>query len=286
LFIALTHGNEYAGLPALNALCRYFAAGVLAPAASIGFLLGNVDAARRGTRFVERDLNRTFGRSQRDTVDDRRARDMEPVMARARYSLDLHQTIEPSEAPFFVFNYMASSLQLAHVISQDTPVVTHWGRPFSATTAGGCTSDEFIQQAGGVALSIELGQKGFGLYQIAAGVRVCLETIAAIDGVLRGAPLPAVQACANPIYTWAHIVPYPDGDVRLDAGLRNFQPIRAGERLGMHDGAPIVADESGLLLFPKYRRSESEPKPGELYRLLRQPALSELGKGDCLVPQP
>ena len=286
LFIALTHGNEYAGLPALNALCRYFAAGVLAPAATIGFLLGNVDAARRGTRFVERDLNRTFGRSQRDTVDDRRARDMEPVMARARYSLDLHQTIEPSEAPFFVFNYMASSLQLAHVIASDTPVVTHWGRPFSATAAGGCTSDEFIQQAGGVALSIELGQKGFGLYQIAAGVRVCLETIAAIDGVLRGAPLPPVHACANPIYTWAHIVPYPDGDVRLDAGLRNFQPIRAGERLGVHDGAPIVAGSGGLLLFPKYRHSESEPKPGELYRLLRQPALSELGKGDCLVPQP
>lgn len=117
-------------------------------------------------------------------------------------------------------------------------------------------------------------------------MRVCLETIAAIDGVLRGAPLPPVHACANPIYTWAHIVPYPDGDVRLDAGLRNFQPIRAGERLGVHDGAPIVADESGLLLFPKYRRSEAEPKPGELYRLLRQPALSELGIGDCLVPQP
>ena len=285
LFIALTHGNEYAGLPVLNALCRYVDAGVLAPPSSIGFLLGNVDAARRGTRFVERDLNRTFGRTGRGTADDRRAREMEPMMMRARFCVDLHQTIEPSEAPFFVFNYQPTSLQLAQAIAPDTPVVTHWGRPFSAASAGGCTSDEFIQRADGVALSIELGQKGFGLYQIAAGVRVCLDTIATVGGIVHGAPLPPVDACTNPIYTWAHIVPYPDGAVRLDAGLRNFQPIRAGDRLGTWDGAPLVADTSGLLLFPKYRRSESEPKPAELYRVLRQPALSELGKGDCLIPQ-
>ncbi|WAS58712.1 succinylglutamate desuccinylase/aspartoacylase family protein [Burkholderia ambifaria] len=285
LFIALTHGNEYAGLPVLNALCRYVEAGVLAPSVSIGFLLGNVDAARRGTRFVERDLNRTFGRAGRDTADDRRAREMEPVMRRARFCVDLHQTIEPSEAPFFVFNYHPTSLQLAHAIAPDTPVVTHWGRPFSSASAGGCTSDEFIQQGDGVALSIELGQKGFGLYQIAAGVRVCLDAITTVSAVVHGASLPPVDACANPIYTWAHIVPYPDGEVRLDAGLRNFQPIRAGDRLGTRDGTPLVAGTSGLLLFPKYRRSESEPKPAELYRLLRQPALSELGKGDCLMPQ-
>ncbi|WP_244135593.1 succinylglutamate desuccinylase/aspartoacylase domain-containing protein [Burkholderia seminalis] len=285
LFIALTHGNEYAGLPVLNALCRYVEAGVLTPPSSIGFLLGNVDAARQGARFVERDLNRTFGRAGRDTADDRRAREMEPMMTRARFCVDLHQTIEPSEAPFFVFNYQPTSLQLAHAIAPDTPVVTHWGRPFSAAPAGGCTSDEFVQQAGGVALSIELGQKGFGLYQIAAGVRVCLDAITTVGGVIRGAALPPVDACSNPIYTWAHIVPYPDGEVRLDAGLRNFQPVHVGDRLGIRDGAPLVAGTSGLLLFPKYRRSESEPKPAELYRVLRQPTFSELGKGDCLTPQ-
>jgi succinylglutamate desuccinylase len=285
LLIALTHGNEYAGLPVLNALCRYVEAGVLTPPSSIGFLLGNIDAARRGTRFVERDLNRTFGRTGRDTADDRRAREMEPMMTRARFCVDLHQTIEPSEAPFFVFNYQPASLQLAHAISPNTPVVTHWGRPFSATSAGGCTSDEFIQQADGVALSIELGQKGFGLYHIAAGVRVCLDAITTVSGVVHGASLPPIDACANPVYTWAHIVPYPDGDVRLDAGLKNFQPIRAGDRLGTRDSEPLIAAAGGLLLFPKYRRSESEPKPAELYRVLRQPALSELGKGDCLMPQ-
>ncbi len=285
LFMALTHGNEYAGLPVLNALCRYLSSGALAPASSIGFLLGNLDAARAGTRFVERDLNRTFGRVQSDTADDRRARELEPSMARARYCVDLHQTIEPSDSPFFVFNYQESSLRLAHAVAPDVPVVTHWGRPFSDASSGGCTSDEFIQRAGGVALSIELGQKGFGLYQIAAGVRVCLEAIAAVDGIGGGMPLAPLSACANPIYTWAVIVPYPDGEVRLDAGLRNFQPVRTGQRLGLRDGAPLVAAKNGLLLFPKYRYSESEPKPAELYRVLRQPVLSELGQGDCLVPR-
>lgn len=285
LFTALVHGNEVGSLAVLNAICEYLGQGVVASSSSIGFLLCNLEAARRGVRSVQHDFNRSFCRSACETADERRLREIEAILGRARYSLDLHQTIEPSDAPFFVFAYHDASLRFAHAVSPETPVVTYWGRAFSGSgDAAGCTSNEFSHRAGGVGISIELGQKGFGLYEIAAGIRICLQTIAAVDALGRGVALPSRAECANPVYTWSAIVPYPAGDVRLERGLKNFQPIASRQRLGTHDGAPLVAERSGLLLFPKYVHSKTEPKPAELYRLLRRPAPSELGQGDCLAP--
>ncbi|HEY0523712.1 MAG TPA: succinylglutamate desuccinylase/aspartoacylase family protein [Stellaceae bacterium] len=284
VFMALNHGNEYGGLPVVNAVCDYIRKGTISPRIAIGFILGNVDAAINGRRFIERDMNRSFNRGVAETVEDRRAREVEKLLKRTQYFVDLHQTIEPSELPFFVFTYQESSLRFAQAIAPNLPVVTHWGRPFSSADDS-FTSDEFVNRCGGVGLSIELGQKGFGVYQIAAGIKVCLDAITAVTAALAdGAEFPLVGEAANPIYTWGDVVPYPAGRVVLDGGLTNFQPIRQGQRLGLHEGKPILAAKAGLMLFPKYVRSESEPRPAELYRLLRRPSLSELGRGDCLVP--
>lgn len=285
LFMALVHGNEVGGLAVVNAICGYLAQGLLAPASSLGFVLCNVAAARQGTRFVQRDLNRSFGESAPETHEQRRAQELKPILRRARYCVDLHQTIEPSDLPFFAFAYQEATMRFAHAVSPESPVVTYWGRKFSQASGADCTSGEFMDEAGTIGLSFELGQKGFGAYEIAVGVRACLQAIAAVDGLGRGVPLPPLTDRANPLYTWSAIVPYPAGDVRLETGLKNFQPVAPGQLLGTHDGAPLLAERGGLLLFPKYRHSTTEPKPAELYRLLRRPALSELGQGDCLAPR-
>ncbi len=282
LLMALTHGNEFGGLLVLNALCALMESGQVTPSISIGMVVCNVAAARRGMRQVERDLNRSFGRTEMATAEDRRARELEPIMRVARYCVDLHQTIEPSHTPFFVFAYEPMSLRFAHGIFPEVPVVTHWGRPFSMASSGGYTSDEFIQHQGGVAVGIELGQKGDDIYQVAAGVGVCLRAMAVVAAAADGGALPVLSDGLNPIYTWSDIVPYPDTQVRLNPGLKNFQPIEAGQALGVRSDGAVLAPRSGYLLFPKYVHSELEPKPAELYRLLRRTRLSELGQGDCM----
>jgi succinylglutamate desuccinylase len=283
LLMALTHGNEFGGLLVLNALCALLESGQVTPSISVGLVLCNVAAARRQMRQVDRDLNRTFGRVEGETLEDRRAREVEPMMRRARFSVDFHQTIEPSHTPFLVFAYEPLSLRFARGILPRAPVVTHWGRPFSGGSNGGCTSDEFIHRQGGVAVSVELGQKGDDVYQVAVGLSVCLHAMTVISVVDGGGELPPLSDELNPIYTWGDIVPYPDGHVLLEPGLTNFQPIQAGQRLGALAGDAVLAPSSGYLLFPKYVGSSTEPRPAELYRLLRRASLSELGRGDCLT---
>jgi succinylglutamate desuccinylase len=283
LLMALTHGNEFGGLLVLNALCALLESGQVTPSISIGLMLCNVAAARRQVRQIERDLNRTFGRIEGETLEDCRAREVEPIMRRARFSVDFHQTIEPSHMPFLVLAYEPMSLRFAHGILPGAPIVTHWGRPFSGESNGGCTSDEFIHRQGGIAVNVELGQKGADVYQVAVGLSVCLHAMAAVSVVNGGGALPPLSDELNPIYTWGDIVPYPDGHVLLEPGLTNFQLIQAGQRLGALAGDAILAPSSGYLLFPKYVGSSTEPRPAELYRLLRRASLDELGRGDCLT---
>lgn len=273
LLMALVHGNEVGGLLVLNAVCELLASGLVAPAVSVGMVACNVAAARRGVRHVERDLNRCFGRRGTGTAEDRRARELEPLMRSARHVVDLHQTIEPLHTPFFVFDYMPASLRFAHAIFPQLPVVTH-----AAPRGGdGCTGYEYVHREGGIVVGVELGQMGTDLYQVSLGTAVCLRAMAlAAAAAADSEALPPLDAVTNPLYTWGDIVPYPAARVALRPGLANFQRVEAGEVLGEQAGSPVLAARSGWLLFPKYVHSELEPRPAELYRLMRRTHLDEL----------
>jgi succinylglutamate desuccinylase len=279
LLLALVHGDEYAGLSVLNTICRHLEAGVIDQTVTIAFLLGNVEAARAGRRFLDRDLNRSFARAQTDTHEDRRAREIERVLVRTRYCLDLHQTIEPSGTPFFVFAYSEQDLRFARAVGAGLPVVTYPSGKFSELTKG-LTLGEFHPRVGGVGVAVELGQKGFGFYSEAAGLKLALNAISTVKSLAAGGELPELSETANPLYTWQAVVPYPVGEVVLEEGLVNFQPIARGQRLGMNGRQPIEAPASGILLFPKYIRSPDEPRPAELYRLLRRVPLAEMEAGE------
>lgn len=275
LLLALVHGDEYAGLPVLNEVCRLLDAGLLRQTVTIAFLLGNVEAARAGRRFLDRDLNRSFARSRTDTREDRRARELERVLERARFCLDLHQTIEPSGTPFFVFSFGERDMRFAQAVGPGLPAVTFPRGTFSELSSG-LTLGEFHAGIGGVDIAVELGQKGFGFYSEAAGLKLVLNAVEAVQALAGGTDLPAPSDAANPLYTWKSIVPYPAGEVALTEGLVNFQTITRGQHLGTNDGRPILAPTDGTLLFPKYVRLPDEPRPAELYRLLRRVPLAEM----------
>ncbi|MCM5703304.1 succinylglutamate desuccinylase [Larsenimonas salina] len=100
------HGNETAPMELLDRLLRAIAEDKLIPAGPILIVLGNPEAIRHGTRYVEVDLNRQFNAThQGPLAEHRRAKVIEQTVEafysdheqhRRRYHIDMHTAIRAS----------------------------------------------------------------------------------------------------------------------------------------------------------------------------------------------
>ena len=268
---AITHGNEVGGILSLIECLRLLQGGTLRPQVTLGFVLGNPAGAMANRRFLETDMNRSFG-SAGTSLEGQRARHLESILKQTEYFLDFHQTIEQSAQPFFIFPYTASGLAFARAAHSDVSVVTHWGQTFSLD---GMCSDEFVNYSGGTGITIELGKKGFDPYQTSVGLQAILGSIQYVQQKLSAQYEPADQV--SPLYTWKAIELYEEG-MELNEGLYNFQPVIKGEIIGVHGQKPLRSRESGWLLFPKYHRDRLAPRPREIYRVAKRIEAPDLGK--------
>lgn len=271
--MGLTHGNEVAGIAALTDWLRSVAYHTSFPSVPIAVVLGNVRAARLNQRFCDRDLNRSFNRQETKTWEDQRARELERILSRTSFLIDLHQTISPSVSPFFIFPYTLESFSWAREINHRLPIVTHWGAPFSAD---GCCTDEYVNGCGGIGLTIELGQNGFNPALVAVGTFSIEQAVITATRRLKkeAALFPPSEA---EIYTWAASLPYPKDGEGLRPGYINFQDVKKGERLGGADATPILSPSDGKILFPKYPHPGSA-LPAEVCRIIRRIESEELGR--------
>lgn len=269
--MAVTHGDEVAGLAVLNEVVEFLRAGFAPLRGGLALLLGNYPAVLQGTRYVRRDLNRSFALQEVAGEMDEvaRARSLAKVLRRTKFFIDFHQTTEHSTSCFGIFPFQHRSFAFAQLVQGELPVVTRFSGRFSQD---GMCSDEFVQEQGKVGITIELGQKGFDPTQIACGVLIALR---ALRGVNNAASLDDVVV-TTPLYTFGQVVTYPpSGEVRLVEGLYNFKQVAGGEHLGAIDGKAVVAEEDGAVLFPKYRFDRVRP-PHELCYILRRVVAEDL----------
>lgn len=273
--MGLTHGNEVAGVSVLNGILAHVLAGTLTLTRPLLLILGNPWAARENKRFLDRDLNRSFRAARRDSREARRASELEPLLAATSFLVDFHQVTRPCDRSFFIFPFRRASYEFAKAIAPWQTIVTHWKGSFSAE--GMCT-DEFVNDAGGVGISLELGQNGFDQYQIAVGIQCALWALHAIADSSGNAE-PATRWRLNgteraDLFTWAGVMPWPDaGIVTLVPGLDNFSRVEQGQRVGDVDGLPLVCPFAGQVLFAKYlspdQQRQQPSRPTELMRVMR-----------------
>lgn len=268
--VAGVHGNEPAGVEGVRRALRGMeAAGGLA-AGEVVALVGNRTALERGVRFVDTDLNRIWGGdevraadpSSREAVEVREARELaaalEAVVRRSRGRirvLDLHTTSSDG-GTFTVASHSPGSRRFAGRFR--LPVVLGLGERL-----GGTLLDE-VERRGWIGAVLEGGRHDDPASVRRAEAAVWLAASAA--GVLprRGRPVRRVGRAGRRLarageglpevveVRHRHAVTESDA-LHLDPGLRNFRPIRAGERLGYCQGYPIHAPEDGLLLMPLYQ---------------------------------
>lgn len=270
---AATHGNEVGGIDVLIAFLDLLRAGLVTPPFPMAFSIGNPAGVIADRRFVERDLNRSFGGSARAYEEEKRARALEPLLEQSALFVDFHQTIEPSHRPFFIFPFTKASFDFACALHEQIPIVTHWGLSFSKD---GMCSDEYVNHRGGTGLTLELGQKGFDAYHSGVGLQVALSAVQYAMGLFAGSE--EKQPVTDPeLYTWRSVIPYEEG-MRLCEGLVNFQDIAPGDEVGTHGGEALRAPAAGWIMFPKYPRDPLAAPPKELYRIIKRIAVSDLGQ--------
>lgn len=260
--MALTHGDETAGIVVLNTVVEFLLAGCPPLPGGLALLLGNYPAALQGQRYVQRDLNRCFDapHSAQDG-EAQRARAIAAVISKTQFFIDFHQTTTRSPHCFGIFPFQRQSLEFAQLVNCGQPAVCRFGGRFSQD---GMCSDEFVQEQGNVAITIELGQKGFDPYQIAQGVLVALRALI----LLKSPPKLGCSKIDIPVYDFQQTIMSPaSGDAQLVEGLFNFKKVARNEQLAVIDGKAVLAQDAGVILFPKYSFVKGNP-PSELCHVL------------------
>lgn len=95
LVLGGTHGNEQLGVNLVKSLNER-------PIDGVDCLIANPKATKRGIRFVESDLNRSFGNQLQQSYEVRRAQELVKKLAQYDVVLDFHNTETPNNNCCFV----------------------------------------------------------------------------------------------------------------------------------------------------------------------------------------
>ncbi len=193
---ALTHGNEYCGAIALDWLLRENQRARLAPQAGRLILaFANVAAYARfdfddpvASRCIDEDLNRVWADATlfgpRDSIELRRARELQPFVDRADFLLDIHSMHELCR-PIMVCGMADKHLELARKVGLPADLLIDTGHPagLRMRDRGGFNDPASPRQA----LLIECGQ-----HWEAAAVGVARDTLLRFLAATGSVPFDAV----------------------------------------------------------------------------------------------
>ncbi|WP_122587551.1 succinylglutamate desuccinylase [Pseudomonas viridiflava] len=260
LLSAGIHGNETAPIELLDQLIRSIARGDLKPRARILFLFGNPEAMRRGTRFVEQDVNRLFnGRHEQSGGSEAlRACELERLAAsffklpdRYRLHYDLHTAIRGSKIEQFALypwkeGRKHSRRELARLRAAGMSAVLLQNKPsivFSAYT---------YDQLGVEAFTLELGKaRPFGQNQ-----QVNLDPLReSLEQLIEGTePEPDESLDGLQLFSVAReVIKRSDAfKFHLADDVENFSPLKKGFVLAedVSDSRWVVLEEGARIIFP------------------------------------
>ncbi len=245
---ALIHGNEVGGAGVLNALLEYILNNPNSLKTKLLIHLGNVDAALKGVRFLEKDLNRSFLNNRTESLEERLARKIEDLVKDCAYNLDLHQTNSSSKTPFFIFSYSQNSMNWARFLDPKIPAITS----VVERHKDGSTLDFFCTKNNIPSCTLELGQAGFDGIQIEYGAKTLGKILDLPD---------ITQANFNNMYKVLETIYWDQKRIYLNPGFENFSSIQKGQPLGQYeDKSEFLAPYTGALLFPKYGKIADQTK--------------------------
>lgn len=277
VFSFLIHGNEVGPLEAALKMIQQLKEKKINYGGKVSFVLGNKKAALQGQRFLDADLNRSFGLHTPDpnAHEHKRAAEMTPLIEQCDVFFDFHQTIMPCAFAFYIFPMHTPSQLWAQAAGGTTAWVTRKASQ-SFSSAGHC-ADEWARTLGKPGVTIELGQQGFNQNCTQTAFLVLKRTLSNADAVYakhRKIELLAKKQNPFSLFTTKHREPLDHPRKRLNPNFKNFDLVQKGAVLGA-DGLdnPLVCPCNGYILFPKYptrdhNHAVTGVAPGELFLIV------------------
>lgn len=264
------HGNEPAGVVASRNILRQLVRMRTQFSGEYLALAGNLSALRRGTRYIDEDLNRIWLRERVDRLESGMIEpgsveesELREILAEIRHALgrtsgdayfiDLHTTSAPG-SPFVVVADTLANRRLATALP--APMVLGLTEYLSGTLLN------FVNDLGHVAVGFEGGQHDApaSVATLELGVWQTLRFAGCVDV----SQVPAADQVPHP-FRWRfngrpsvvevqsrHRIDPADSFV-MEPGFENLTPVRRGDLLARDRRGPIRSAESGLLLMPLYQ---------------------------------
>ncbi len=260
IIIGAVHGNEPAGVLALEAIIRRLQDKGLPERGTLLGLIGNLGAFRQNLRFVDRDLNRHFT-AERMAADQTSAEAQEASELLATIDaainqftatelivLDVHTTTADG-GDFATTIPDPASSELAKCLG--VPVVLGLTDVLHGTLVAHFTSERmglptraFAYEAGQHLASVSATRAEALIWKLLGEL-----------GMVKSAPVEAIEVDLRPQLTriiYRLAIP-PDGAFSMLPGFGNFDPVQAGQPLAYLDGETVTSEYTGYLLMPLYQ---------------------------------
>lgn len=267
IFVAGLHGNEPAGVEALERLFRDLRSEVPPCRGEVLGLAGNLAALASGRRYLLSDLNRSWTRRRiaavrTEQIDEEQREQFELLelleqTLRGRESeaiiLDLHTTSSDS-IPFFTLGDTLRNRNFARKLG--LPLVLGIEEQIHGALL------EYLNARGPITVGVEGGRHDdpasvdyhehvLWIALVEAG---CLESADVPRYAERVAALVGARGDLPPVFEVRarRAVSSGDGFV-MRPGFRNFEAIRAGQPLADDDAGEVLAPEDGRIFLPLYQ---------------------------------
>ncbi len=269
--VAAQHGNETAGVFALQRTLRMLHRRRLPFRGEIVGLVGNVQALDRKMRFVEQDLNRLWtldriegvrSRAKTETLEAEEAEqyallvELDRIFDRSpspAYVLDLH-TFSADGSPFSVVSDTLRNRAFARQIP--APLILGLEEKLSGTLP------EYVNSLGHTTMGFESGRHD-DPHAIEVHESALWHAMVAA-GNLRPHEIPEFSSHRKTIVDAVGHQPQvveirsrysvvAGDEFRMKPGFRNFGKIHRGQVLAFNADGPILAEEDGLLVMPLYQ---------------------------------
>jgi succinylglutamate desuccinylase len=237
---ALLHGNEVGGIQVLNHFAQKIIKDKIKIPHSFFFCLGNIEAAQKGVRFIERDLNRSFLSPGTELLEEKLAVRISDYVKDCAFCIDIHQTNQDAITPFMIFIYTAEKMAFSRHMDKEIPIIVS----IEERHKDGSTLDFYCYKHNIISTTLELGKTGFHEPQAQFGVDYLCNFLS-LPSLKNDEPFKNVYRVADTIYWF-------DDRIVLNPGYNNFSMIKKNEVLGKKGEADYSSPYDGVMLFPKY----------------------------------